>query len=584
MPPDLAKLQAVQRNYEVRMALLPVHDAKTYAVPQDTPRTELISTFPPMGRIDSDRMGEVGEGLIFNGQNSYVRGGGAATGHDWKIYHYNAMTDDNYLTNRGAEVTTGKTLLAGGTALQWVPVDPGMYAIELHLNGDIVGDGQTAPLGFSVRFINVFAPSGYDLDGTPRSSIRASMAEGGASASFRYLQPNQVSTGRQSVEPLQRIVIRRREYWWNGSAFEEYTWDGAAADPTFAANEVAFRGVINGETIQEALTGRGLDFSAAGIQLIASRLRMPVRDLGSFAADSGLPANLPMEDIPPAFVDEDFFQAAFAGSLGPNAPPWIYRIAGMRNSDPLWWIIKRFTNLNDYWDVFLWYATVGSEDRVVSMGTQAGNVWDWWRKIEQDRIGHLYSDRKGNIFGGPDHNIRGDEHWAVNMTPVITFGPDFYRRIDAPRQVPQVGLVVVRSANSVEILSEAIKVGPGAADLQKFVNNMYRGQAVSATASGQKVRYEAKAFYSQERVNVIAARLLARDNGEYPSIRVVCPMLGGIDLNQTVAVILDPDTDEPSATWPSPGKLFLVDAYDHEYDTLFGHWQTVLTLREITVS
>lgn len=112
------------KDYRIAVASGPVHVPKTYHAPYVVLDQYNSGTFPfrRVPRIGPPmRAMTVGGSLKWYGGNSYLRRGGAGGVGTWKVYEFNAPTDEFYLTDRGAEVTTGKTLLDGGKTLEWAP-------------------------------------------------------------------------------------------------------------------------------------------------------------------------------------------------------------------------------------------------------------------------------------------------------------------------------------------------------------------------------------------------------------------------------------------------------------------------------
>lgn len=567
MPPDYAKLKQPWQTYLLRLAILPIHVPRTFALTDGDTGSGHLVTWTPVPRMGPNRTCDIGEQLIIYGGDSYVRGGGAATGHTWKIYRYptGISSDDNYVTNRNLNATdvtaTMGTVLDAGKTLQFAPTISGTYAIELHLAGAVEGNGVTAPLGFGVRWVKVPASGAVDLDGVVQlDGPNGSLDEAGVSLRFNYGHPDNVGTGRQSFEPWQRMVAHKRQYYLDPAdgLIKEYTFEPSSTFPhSYYANEVLFSGVVEDSSVAETALTHGVDYVLGGAQRILERLQAPLATVSVLGIS---------QTIPTLFFDEAFYQAVIAPEVVEiGASLWLHRVSAMTFSDPALHLLTRHTNFCDWWDLALWQVDT---DTFPTVNVREGDLLGWLRQHEGSRFGVMWSDRKSNFFIGPDLNLRGPDYWASAgaLNPVIKLDADLYHVISVTRHPPRVGQVVLHTEDVAEALalSEQVKIDE---DEVQLVRRLSREAVHPATATlGRRSVQQSVVAFSQAKLDTLAQRFYKAENAEF-EVEVEILALPGLDLGQCVELEFNPASNEASMEWHAGGlgtKPFYVAGYQNQ--------------------
>lgn len=577
MAADLPVLKRPRRTYSVALASGPSHVTKTFPLTGAETGNVLAPSFYPVARMGPPlRACTVGDAVLYYGGDSYVRGGGAASGHSWKVYQFNAtLTDGAYLADRGTEVVTGIVGAATNT-MTFTPTTPGTYAVELHLTGANEGDGINAPLGFGVRFLKVFAAGGYDLEGVPElGGPNGSLDDGGVTLDLSYRRPDNLS-GRQAVSHLMRICVNKRLFYGtNTGPLEHYTWEPGDA---LYAPEVLFSGLIDGSTIQEDARTHGVSYRLAGAQLPLTLARVPVQQMT--ATDDGDPRTV---WVPPTFYDLALWNLIMATDPA-EIPGWTHIITNLTASDPILHVLQRHTNLLDFFDLALDQTAT---DVIGSTEASAGSVGDWLRAVQGGRFGRVWTDRKSIIYCGPDDDLRPN---AFKPGPVIALDGALYQSVRVSHPQPAVGQVYVETGDVLKADSTNVKVTAGsaleAAIVQKVRPYTLIATYPAASGSGARRTYQAARYNDQAQLDQLAQRLHARDNARFPEIELDFQMFPHLDLGQPVTIELDPRTQEPAVEWNVAGGgvplRAYVTGYTNTLDPAGGRWKTTLRLREAT--
>lgn len=580
MPVDLAVLRRPRQTFEADVAVGPIHVPKTFHLGSpDTADTGTGHTvdFRPIPRLGPPlRKGTVGVPMIWYGGNSYLRGGGPATGHIWRVYPYTASSDHGYLAGRGAEITTGKTLLDEGATLQWTPPAEGTYAIELHFPGVTEGDNVDGPLRFGVRFVVVGAPTLQIVGDVNGPS--GTLDQGGISTSFRY-------HGGTVLDHMQRAVLTKKLFYGtNLGPFEEYTWEPRGDfPPGYYAEEVTHSGFVQSIAVTEDARTHGIDVTLAGADAALQLLQIPNIILTVTDPEPGDPTTV---RVTPTFFDQtlwELVQSAVAEEI--ETATWVHLVAGLRASDVYYHLLSDHSNFADFCDVAPYQEAT---DTIDSVETPVGSFWDALRAYEGGRFGRVYTDRKSICYIGPDTDLRPD---IFRPAPVIALDGTLYRSISVTRQEPSVGQIVVQSADTLKASTvEVIKVSAGseleAAAVQKVAAEALEAAYPAIPNAGAVREYPSARFFVQGDLDALAQLLHARDNAEFPVIELEMGLFPHLELNQPVTLELDPRTGEPTVDWSAGGRGILsayVTGYTNSWNVKTRHWQTTLTVREATL-
>lgn len=577
MPADLAILKRRYRSFRAALASGPSHVTRTFPLTGAESGNVLSPSFFPVARMGPPlRACTVGDTVRYYGGNSYVRGGGAASGHTWKVYNFNSsLTDGAYLTDRGTLVTT-----VAATTLDFVPASPGTYAVELHLSGALEGDGVTAPLGFGVRFLKVFAAGGYDLEGIPElGGPNGSLDDGGVTLDLSYRRPDNLS-GRQIVNHLMRVVVNKTLLYSNSDSapYEAYTWEpDGGLTLGYYSPEVLFSGLIDGSTLREDARTHEISYRISGAQLPLALARVPLQQM--VATSEGDPRTI---WVPPTFYDEALWTLIMATDPD-EIPGWTHMITNLKASDPILHLLQRHTNLLDWFDLAL---DQRDTDVIGSTEATAGSVGDWLRAVQAGRFGRVWTDRKSVIYCGPDDDLIAN---AFKPAAVIALDGGLYHSIRVAHPQPAVGQVYVETADTLKADSTNVKVAPGsdleAGIIQKVRPYTLTSQYPATAGSGRRATYQAARYNDQTALDSLAQRLYARDNANFPEIELEMGMFPHLDLGQPLTIELDPYTQEGWAEWHAAGVGVLrayVAGYTNTLDPAGRRWKTKLRLREAT--
>lgn len=555
------------------MATGPTFKPRTFVLSGAESGSELTPSFFPVARMGSPlRACTVGQTVPYSGTNSFVRGGGAATGHTWKVYEYNSsLTDETYLASRGALVTT-----VVGTTFDFTPATPGTYAIELHLSGAVESDGIASPLGFGYRFLKVFAAGGYDLEGIPAlNGPNGSLDDGGVTLDLSYKRPDNLS-GRQIINHLMRVVVNHRLYYATATGpFEEYTWQPGAPyyDP-----EILFSGFISGSTIREDAETHEVSYQLAGAQLPLTLAQMPLRYV------TGVIDGQPFGTfVPPTFFDEVLW-ILVKGADATDDPEWVHTVTNLVASDPLLHVLQRHTNLIDAMDFPL---DQRDTDTIATSAAQVGAIGDWLRAMQAGRFGRLWTDRKSAIYCGPDDDLISS---PFKPAPVIDLDAELFLSIRIGHAYSAVGQVMVESGDTLMADPGGVKnVGkdPVTAELieQKVRTVSYTSTYPTLAQPGARRTYQAPRYNTQASIDALAIRLFNRDNVAFPDIEIDFQMFPHLDLGQPLTLAFDPRTEEPviqtliSVSGDGPLRCYVV-GYTNQIAPDGTAWKTTVRFRQ----
>lgn len=575
MGADRSLLRKVQKTYRIAMASGPVHEPKTYRdVPGEVVTTEgFVMTWPPLARMGPPlRACNVDDTVYYYGGNSVGRGGGAAAGHTWNVYEYNVNSDAAYLDSRGAAVSAGVSTADGGLTLVFTPEAGGVYAIELHLTGDITSDGILGPYGFGIRFLKVFSAGGVDLEGIPEIN-GPDLGGDEVSCDVIYKRPDPTG-GRQIILPKQRLVINKvLSYGDLASGMTEYTWEPDGGLPLgYYAPEVLMSGLVQGSTIREDALSHDIAFTIAGAHVALAQAQVPWID-----ATGTLDGESYTTQITPPFYDEAFW-SLFVDELTDELPYWVHRAANLTVSDVIYHLLVRHTNLATFFDIAL---DQNPTDTIYSTELNMGSVGDAVRALQEGRFGRLYTDRKSIIYCGPDDDLRPN---IYRPDPVITLDGRLYKSITVAHREPTVGQVVIKSADTIQGARDEARTSNTA--LQKMARVTYTSSYPPFPGTGQRKEYEGALFFDQDTLDLMATLLYLRDNAEFPEIELDLGMFPHLDAGQPVSIQLDPHTQEADLEWNSaaggaPLRAYVI-GYSNRLKTPGGSWRTTVRFRQAT--
>jgi len=570
-------LKRVVMDFEVIGALQPIHVPKTYSLTDgDVGLGHLVdNTKVIIPRMGPNRIGIVDEPLVFYGGDSYIHGGGAAAGHLWAVYEYDVVSDEVYEASRGAQVTT-----TGGTVFTWIPSAAGRYSVELHLTDALEGDGINAPLGYGVRFVTVYelGADGFltatDLEELLSLKLSGSLGASGWNLDMDYGQPNDVTAGRQTIDQNQRVVFRKTEY--HGA--QEFTWEPQNGLPLgYYSPEILASGLNDATNLSEQTFNHTQTFAVTDARRVLELLKMP-----------STPKSVEGYDLPmyTTFIDELFYQDFIAPEIADpewNGTFWWHRVESMKFSDPILHIIARHTNFCDFWDLGMWQ---NDTDNVPSIGAEEGDVFSWLKKNNSARLGIEWCDRKSTLYVGPNLNLRGEEYWASApglVSEMFKLDADFIDNISIQRRQPMVGQVYLETVDIKEVLVSELRelIGPDESeDYQSIFRKIHRGVHPITPVAGKRVFVPNMVYFEQGQLQTLAYRMFKMLNFEF-AVSADILFLPGLDTAQTVKLVIDSRSDEPSVVSWATGKFFYIDSYSHDIDFENHNWGTKLNLIEI---
>lgn len=572
MAANLTLLKKPVRDYLVALATGPSHVTRTFPLTGAESGNVLSPSFFPVARMGPPlRACTVGDTVRYYGGDSYVRGGGAASGHTWEVYEFNSsLTDGDYLTDRGALVTTFI-----GVTFDFTPASPGTYSVELELTGQLVGDGVTSPYGKGVRFLKVFAAGGYDLEGIPElNGPNGSLDDGGVTLDLAYRRPDNLS-GRQIVNHLMRVVVNKRLFYGDSAGMTEYTWE--PGDDLYSP-EVLFSGLIDGSTLREDARTHEISYRLAGAQLPLALAQVPLKQMT--ATNEGDPRQV---FVPPSFYDTALW-LLIQGVVDATAG-WMHTVTNLTASDPILHLLQRHTNLCDWFDLVLYQSET---DGIASTEVSAGSVGDAMRAIQSGRFGRVTTDRRGLIYCRPDDDLVPN---AYRGSPVIPLDGALIRSYRVSHPQPAVGQVYVETADTIKADEAQVQVGWDNPTLTNAIIQKVRAYTLYSAypdpaAIGARRTYQAARYNDQAALDALAQRLYARDNAAFPEIELEMGMFPHLDLGQPVTIELVPRTEEEWAKWYAGEREVLrayVTGYTNTLDPAGRRWVTTLRLRESTL-
>lgn len=599
MPPaDLAKFRRAGRRFRLYFAILPVHVPKVYSLTDgDDGRGHIVSSNWCIPRMGPDRIGLPGVSQLWYAGNSFIRGGGGASGFQWKAFYYPPAqfpVDDAIGSSGGTDVT-GSTIIAvppegvGNPAtMKFTPTQIGTYRIELRTNEMPADDGDYhyQPVRRGMRWVKTFQYDaakdhilGRDLAGvTEIQGPTGGVQQGGHSMTITYRRPDNVGT-RQTISPMQRIVVMQRHWWLNPTTntWDEYTWTpdhGLITDPAganFYAPQTLFEGLVRGSSIFENVADRSVTFTIDTPQVALGLLNHPTitKEI------EGLPA-----DFPTVYIDQAFYEDLLAEEKDLSTFAWIHQIPAMEYSDPLIHQLDRHSTFPRWFDYNQWQQ---AGDQVQFMEAGEGDMFSWIRAQEQARFGIVVGGYKGELNVGPNPNLRGPDHWATRTQPDVTLDPSIWRQVNFQAVPEDVGQVVLTTLDAKKLLPALLQPTPAEDELQMVKRYQYVGMWPSTRGPGRVSRHSAVPIFSRSETVTMARRVWRMENAKYPSGTVLVQLAtAGMDLLQTMGIQLPTKTQETDFLWTPNAKVFLVVGINHAIKADHSGWDITYTLSELT--
>lgn len=587
---------ASEYAFRVWAAILPVRVPKVYDITDGDVGRGHDPSFDTIVRMGPDRMGFVGQPIIFYANDSYARSGALPSppGQSWEVREYGGTTDEDYLTHRGSNLTPGTT----GDSFTWTPSTAGLYVVELHMNGGFTGAEE--PAGYGRRFVRIFDDEdsvdanllevltmshsggldqlGHALTVTCRLNDEIKEKYEGVSSTIQDNQrvvifyklyyktvDERVDGGGNPIDPLTYGQLTWLDFTWNPGR-------GSVASQYYAPN-IYFSGIVRGSSVSESIENNTISFTIQTSQSILEQMNLPVVQKNIPEIDERFPAN-----VTTTFLESSVYTELIAKDPVASDFLWIHHVQGMQFSDVLRHIIHRHTDFAVYNDFFV--GTLENDD-IVALGTQGDNILTWIKSVADRRMSVLWADRKGNFYIGPHLNMRKDDHWSTSSNNQdFTMLDKVIGQISASSSTADVGQVIATSVDQKEILRAELR-GRGMSTVQSFLRHVYRAVYPEKNPGGKVLTVRSVLAFSNQRLADMAAAYRKHNNATWKNVSTVHTMLPQLDLNQVVAIQHETFTGDTRFNW-SAGKLFIITGSRDDVDVQANTWISSYTYYEVT--